>query len=57
MTQFLAVALIVTMGGFAGALQGQFMGLMGKNIGKMESEKGSDLLLTLVLLRVSSSGS
>jgi len=31
MTQFLTVALIVTIGGFAGALQGQFMGLMGKS--------------------------
>lgn len=37
MTQFLTVALIVTIGGFAATLQGQFMGLLGKGIGTMES--------------------
>jgi len=37
MTQFLTVALVVTLGGFAAALQGQFMGLMGKGIGTIES--------------------
>ena len=37
MTQLLTVAMVVTIGGLAAAIQGQFMGLMGKGIGTMES--------------------
>jgi transporter family-2 protein len=37
MTQLLPVAMVVAVAGFAAACQGQFMGLMGKDIGTMES--------------------
>jgi hypothetical protein len=37
MTQFLIVAMVVAIAGFAAACQGQFLGLMGKGIGTMES--------------------
>jgi transporter family-2 protein len=37
MTQLLPVAMVVAVAGFAAACQGQFMGLLGKGIGTMES--------------------